>query len=168
MYLPLTTFHSCPSYLATLSSLLSWMVMVSNWICLISHSIPAPILVYLHTALQGRRPGLGRAPGRGHGNQSSIVTWRIPMDRVAMGSQRAGHDWAANTFFFTTTTTWASHTESSYFSKPGSDFSMNARCVNINLRSKGTVRERASNEVGGYNRKSPVSCGLKNPSNEGQ
>ena len=45
---------------------------------------------------------------------------------------------------------------------------MNARYVNINLRSKGTTRKRASNEVGGYSRKSPVPYGLKNPSNEGQ
>ena len=25
--------------------------------------------------------GLGRLPGRGHGNHSSILAWRIPMDR---------------------------------------------------------------------------------------
>ena len=70
--------------------------------------------------------------------------------------------------FFTTTTSWESHPESSYFSESGSDFSMNARCININLRSKAAPRKRASNEVGGYSRKSPVPCGLKNPSNEGQ
>ena len=26
-------------------------------------------------------PGSGRAPGGGHGNHSSILAWRIPMDR---------------------------------------------------------------------------------------
>ena len=28
-------------------------------------------------------PGLGRSPGGGHGNHSSILAWRIPMDRGA-------------------------------------------------------------------------------------
>ena len=31
----------------------------------------------------GLIPGLGRSPGRGHGNPSRILTWRIPMDRGA-------------------------------------------------------------------------------------
>ena len=34
----------------------------------------------------GLIPGLGRSPGGGQGNQSSILAWRIPMDR---GSQQA-------------------------------------------------------------------------------
>ena len=31
----------------------------------------------------GSIPGLGRSPGGGHGNDSSILTWRIPMNREA-------------------------------------------------------------------------------------
>ena len=31
----------------------------------------------------GLIPGLGRSPGGGHGTQSSILAWRIPMDRGA-------------------------------------------------------------------------------------
>ena len=31
----------------------------------------------------GLIPGLGRSPGGGHGNHSSILAWRIPMDRGA-------------------------------------------------------------------------------------
>ena len=34
----------------------------------------------------GSIPGLGRTPGGGHGNDSSIPAWRIPKDR---GAQRA-------------------------------------------------------------------------------
>ena len=29
--------------------------------------------------------GSGRFPGKGHGNHSSIVAWRIPLDRGAWG-----------------------------------------------------------------------------------
>ena len=41
----------------------------------------------------GSIPGLGRSPEGGHGNPSSILAWRIPMDRGAwwatiIGSQR--------------------------------------------------------------------------------
>ena len=28
-------------------------------------------------------PGLGRSPGRGHGNPLRVLAWRIPMDRGA-------------------------------------------------------------------------------------
>ena len=28
----------------------------------------------------GSVPGLGRSPGEGHGNPSSILAWRIPME----------------------------------------------------------------------------------------
>jgi len=31
----------------------------------------------------GSNPGLGRSPGEGHGNLSSILAWRIPSDRRA-------------------------------------------------------------------------------------
>ena len=31
----------------------------------------------------GSIPGLGRSPEGGHGNPSSILAWRIPMDRGA-------------------------------------------------------------------------------------
>ena len=44
-------------------------------------------------------PGLGRSPGRGHGNHSSILAWRIPGTEepgglLSTGLQRVGHDWA--------------------------------------------------------------------------
>ena len=43
-------------------------------------------------------PGLERFPRGGHGNHSSILAWRIPMDRGAwrpqsIRTQRVGHDW---------------------------------------------------------------------------
>ena len=31
----------------------------------------------------GLIPGPGRSPGAGNGNHSSVLAWRIPMDRVA-------------------------------------------------------------------------------------
>ena len=45
----------------------------------------------------GLIPGLGRSPGEGNGNPSSILAWKIPwMEEPgrlqAMGSQRVGHD----------------------------------------------------------------------------
>ena len=50
----------------------------------------------------GLIPGLGRSPGEGNGNHSSILAWRIPRTEEpgrlqSMGSQRVGHDWATNT-----------------------------------------------------------------------
>ena len=47
----------------------------------------------------GSIPGLGRSPGGGHATYSSILAWRIPMDRGAWwatvhGSQRVRYDWA--------------------------------------------------------------------------
>ena len=41
-------------------------------------------------------PGLGRSPGVGNGNHSSILSWRIPWTEEpgglqSMGSQRLGH-----------------------------------------------------------------------------
>ena len=45
----------------------------------------------------GSIPGLGRSPGEGNGINSSILVWRIPMDRggwqaTSAESQRVGHD----------------------------------------------------------------------------
>ena len=50
-------------------------------------------------------PGLGRYPGDGNGNHSSILAWRIPQTEEpgglqSTGSQKVGHDWAINTFTF--------------------------------------------------------------------
>ena len=47
----------------------------------------------------GSIPGLGRSPGGGNGNQSSILAWRIPWTEEpgglqSMESQRVRHDWA--------------------------------------------------------------------------
>ena len=51
--------------------------------------------------------GLGRCPGGGHVTHSSILAWRIPVDRGAwqatvqpMRSQRIRHNSATNTFTF--------------------------------------------------------------------
>ena len=48
----------------------------------------------------GLIPGLGRSPGGGHGNPSSILAWKIPRTEEPgwlqpVGSQRVGQDWAA-------------------------------------------------------------------------
>ena len=45
----------------------------------------------------GSIPGLGRSPGEGNGNHSSILAWKIPwMEEPgrlqSMGSQRVGYD----------------------------------------------------------------------------
>ena len=40
---------------------------------------------------------LGRSPGEGNGHHSSDHAWRIPQTEEPGGSQRVGHDWAANT-----------------------------------------------------------------------
>ena len=45
----------------------------------------------------GSIPGLGRSPGGGRGNHSSILTWRIPWTEEPGGLQfivlyRVGHD----------------------------------------------------------------------------
>ena len=42
-------------------------------------------------------PGLGRSPGGGNGNHSSILVWRIPWTEEhggleSIGLQRVGHD----------------------------------------------------------------------------
>ena len=42
-------------------------------------------------------PGLGRSPGKGNGNHSSILAWRIPWTEEpgglqSLGLQRVGHD----------------------------------------------------------------------------
>ena len=38
----------------------------------------------------GSVPGLGRSPGGGHRNHSSILTWRIPIDRGAWRTEVHG------------------------------------------------------------------------------
>ena len=55
----------------------------------------------------GSIPGLGRSPGGGHGNHSSILAWRIPWREEpgglqSTGSQRVEHNWSnlACIFFF--------------------------------------------------------------------
>ena len=45
----------------------------------------------------GSVPKLGRSPGGGHGNPSSVLAWRIPWTEdpgrlQSMESQRIGHD----------------------------------------------------------------------------
>ena len=45
----------------------------------------------------GLIPGLGRSPGEGHATHSSILAWRIPMDRGALwatvhGVKKSQHD----------------------------------------------------------------------------
>ena len=51
---------------------------------------------------QGVNPSLGRSPGEGSHNHSSILAWRIPWTeepggRQPMGLQRVGHGLATNT-----------------------------------------------------------------------
>ena len=48
----------------------------------------------------GSIPRSGQCPGEGHGTHSSILAWRIPMDRGAWwaspwGCKRLRHDWAS-------------------------------------------------------------------------
>ena len=56
--------------------------------------LPTPVFLGFPDGLDGKElacnagdlgliPALGRSPGGGHGNQSSILAWRIPMDRGA-------------------------------------------------------------------------------------
>ena len=45
----------------------------------------------------GSIPGLGRSPGEGNGNHSSILAWKLPWSEEpgrlqSMRSQRVGHD----------------------------------------------------------------------------
>ena len=51
----------------------------------------------------GSIPESGRSPGKGNGNHSSILAWRIPWTEKpgglwSMGLPRVGHDWVMNTF----------------------------------------------------------------------
>ena len=39
----------------------------------------------------GSIPGLGRSPGEGNGNHSSILAWRIPWTKEPGGLQSMGH-----------------------------------------------------------------------------
>ena len=46
---------------------------------------------------EGFIPGLGRSPGEGNGNHSSIPAWKVPWTEEpgglqSMGSQRVGHN----------------------------------------------------------------------------
>ena len=78
---------------ATHSSILAWRIpwTVYPWGHFHFHSILfgafQVALVVKKPACQCRRPGLDpwvrRPPGGGHGNTSSILAWRIPMDREA-------------------------------------------------------------------------------------
>ena len=50
------------------------------------------------SGLVGSTPGLGRSPGGGNGNPSSILAWRIPWTEEpgglqSIGLQRVRHDW---------------------------------------------------------------------------
>ena len=38
----------------------------------------------------GSTPGLGRSPGRGHGNHYSVLAWRIPWTRSLVGYSPGG------------------------------------------------------------------------------
>ena len=42
----------------------------------------------------GLFPELGRSPGGGHGNHSSIISWRIAWTKESGRLQRVRHDWA--------------------------------------------------------------------------
>ena len=47
----------------------------------------------------GLIPGLGRSPGEGNGNQTTVLAWKIPWTEEpgglqSRGSQRVRHDWA--------------------------------------------------------------------------
>ena len=66
----------------------------------------------------GSIPGSGRFPGGGHGNHSSILSWRIPRREgpgklESIGSQRVRHNWSdlacMQTFFFSTPTSLKSY-----------------------------------------------------------
>ena len=51
------------------------------------------------TGDEGSIPGLGRSPGGGQGNHSSILVWRIPWTEEPGGLQsielqKVGHDWS--------------------------------------------------------------------------
>ena len=51
----------------------------------------------------GSIPELGKSPGEGNGNHSSILAWKIPwMEEPgrlqSMGLQRVGHDWASSLY----------------------------------------------------------------------
>ena len=52
----------------------------------------------------GSIPGSGRSPGGGHGNHSSILTWRVLWTKFgrleSIGSQRVRHDWGDLAFKF--------------------------------------------------------------------
>ena len=45
-------------------------------------------------------PGSGRSPGRGNGNPLHYSCLENPMDRGAMGLQRARHNWVTEVYTF--------------------------------------------------------------------
>ena len=63
---------------------------------------------------QGSIPGLGRSLGKGNGNHSSILAWRIPwteeLGRLqSTESQRVRHDWASSLHFSQPHDHWEDH-----------------------------------------------------------
>ena len=88
---------------------LGWILKVEFWgnridVCL---TLGFPVVLVLknlpanagHAGDRGAIPGLGRYPGEGNGNHSSILAWRIPWTEEpgrlqSIGSQRAVHDWS--------------------------------------------------------------------------
>ena len=75
------------------------------WISSLRITIPAigdAVVKNPPTSARGRRdvsliPGSGRSPGEGHGTHSSVLAWRIPIDRgawraMALGLQRVRHN----------------------------------------------------------------------------
>ena len=68
--------------MATHFSILSWEIQIPLF--LQGASLVAQMIKNLPALGDvGSVPELGRSPGGGHGNQSSILAWRIPMDRGA-------------------------------------------------------------------------------------
>ena len=72
----------------------------SIWASLVAQTVK-PLSTMQETP--GSIPGLGRSPGEGNGN-SSTIAWKIPwteeLGRVqSMGSQRVGHDRATSLHF---------------------------------------------------------------------
>ena len=65
-----------------------------SFLCIFFTFLSAFITHYVALSIES-----GRSPGGGMATHSSILAWRIPMDRGAwrwlqsMGSQRVGHDW---------------------------------------------------------------------------
>ena len=68
-----------------------------NWASLVTQMVKKKKKNTCNAGDPGLIPGLGRSPGEGNGNPSSILAWKIPwMEEPgrlqAMGSQRVGHN----------------------------------------------------------------------------